>query len=71
MKAIDEMRETSRFQTFLDWIRGNMAIAQANLETFEGADLHRTQGDARTLRSILTYAESESGSPARQGQGRA
>lgn len=59
------------FDVFLDYLATNLEVARVNLEHFEGSDLLRTQGDARTLRAILNTANRETGSPGRPGQGRA
>lgn len=67
-QAINEMAQTSRFQTFIAWIEENHLIAQKNLEIFEGPDLHRTQGEAAALRVILTTTDGAYGSPERAGR---
>lgn len=66
--VINDMAQTSRFQTFIVWIEENHLIAQKNLEIFEGAELHRAQGEAAALRTILTTTDGAYGSPERAGR---
>lgn len=70
LDAIQRVQGNVHVQTILGWIRRNLAVAQTNLETFDGAEMHRTQGDARTLRGILNTVDAESGN-ARRAEGRA
>lgn len=57
------------FDEFLGWLKDNLVIANRNLYNFEGAMLHQTQGEAKTLDTILTTTDGAYAS--RQGSERA
>lgn len=57
------------FDEFLGWLHDNREVANDNLDSFEGAEMHRTQGDHRTLKKILTTTDGAYA--ARQGSERA
>ena len=71
MQAIERLNRTSDFQTLKTWLGDNLAIANTNLQSFDGPELHRTQGDARTITAILNTASDDTGTTGRPGQGRA
>lgn len=68
-KLIKEMAAMPRLEPFFAWLVDNQDIAGTNLKSFEGAEMHRTQGDARTLDDILAQTDGAYGT--RQGSERA
>lgn len=69
--AIQRTQGMPPFQLLRAWLADNLAIAQANLLHMDGPELHRTQGDARTLTAILNAFDADTGSPGRPGPGKA